>query len=293
MNRPLSPSPERVATLQRGYHAFLSTLSLRPATEKWVGSLFRRGLQLADEIEALFGPLAGKRVLEIGSAYAGDLIALHARGAECIATDKFDFNYADFHRRMPGLSPPGFHIVRCDAFKPWPIEDASVDVVLAMELVEMVEDLDAFFAEIARVLRPGGCALLNTGVALKSIRRDPIYGLPIIAALPNPLRRWIAERVFGRGTDFRLSNHNFNSAGKFARHARPVGYDVLPIKLRGSPLMARLARLPFGCLAQWLLRWYAFDFVFIVRKQDVARLRERTTGANPSADAVLPHPCMP
>jgi SAM-dependent methyltransferase len=268
---------ERVETLRRQYGDLLDSLGLRPATRRWVGSLYDRGLKLSDELEALIGPLPGKRILEIGSAYAGDLIAMRARGADCVATDKFDFHYAEYPRRMNALrtcdgESGSFHIVRCDAFKRWPFPDASFDVVMAMELVEMVEDLDAFFAEVARVLRPGGVALLNTGVALRSIRRDPIYGLPLIAALPNRLRRFVAEKIFRRGSDFRLSNHNFNSAYKFARHARPVGYDVRPVKFAGSPLMARLARWPFARLWTWFVRYFAFDFVFIVERPRAGRL---------------------
>lgn len=264
---------KRVEVLRRQYLAMLASFDLRPATQQWVGSLFERGLKLADEIEALIGPLEGKRILDMGSAYAGDLVALHARGADCVAADKFDFGYGQFATRMPALgrSDAGFRIVRCDAFKRWPFADASFDVVMAMELVEMVEDLDGFFAEIARVLRPGGVAVLHTGVALKSIRRDPIYNLPVIAALPNRMRRFIAEKVFGRGTDFHLSNHNFNSAYKFVRHARPVGYKVQPMKFRDSPLMKRVARWPLSSVWSWFIRYFAFDFVFIV--PDVRRTR--------------------
>lgn len=260
----------RVDALRRQYHDLLAARDLSPATRSWTGGLFDRGLRLADEIEAFFGPLAGKRILEIGSAYAGDLVALHARGAECVATDKFDFGYAEFRRRMPDLR--GFNIVRCDAFRRWPFADASFDVVLAMELIEMVADLDAFFAEIARVLRPGGFALLNTPVTLKMLRLDPIYGLPLVAALPNRLRRFVADTIFGRGTDFTLSDHNFNSAYKFARHARPFGYDVFPMKFADSPLMSRLSGWPLARFWRWFLRYYAFDFVFIVRPADLPRL---------------------
>lgn len=264
-----SPISHRVQKLRREYLDLLDELNLRPATRQWVGGLYDRGLRLADELEACFGPLAGKRILEVGSAYAGDLVALHARGADCVASDKFDFAYGRFARAMRDFDSPvedraSFSIVRCDAFCGWPFADATFDVVMAMDLTEMVEDLDAFFAEIARVLKPGGIALINTGVTLRSLRKDPIYGLPLIAALPNRLRRFAAERIFRRGTDFRLSNHNFNSARKLVPYARRVGYDVKPMKFASSPLMARLARKPFSSLTRWFVRWFAFDFVFLV-----------------------------
>ncbi len=216
------PSPDGVEVLRSQYECMLDDFRLPAATRRGWAGLFERGLRLADEIESRFGPLAGKRVLEIGQCLRRRSARPARGGAECVATDKFDFRDAEFRRCMPALA--GSRSSVATPCVRWPFADRSFDMVLAMEIVEMVADLDGFFAEIARVLRPGGFALLNTSVALKGIRRDPIYGLPIIAALPNRLRRFVAERVFGRGTDFRLSNHNFNSAGKFARHARPFGF---------------------------------------------------------------------
>lgn len=37
-----------------------------------------------------------------------------------------------------------------------PLEDASVDIVISNEVVDLVPDKDAVFDEIDRVLRPGG-----------------------------------------------------------------------------------------------------------------------------------------
>lgn len=274
----------RVQSLRRQYEAMLQTFALGPATQAWVGSLFSRGLRLADEVEARFGSLRGKRVLEIGSAYAGDLLALHARGADCVATDKFDFHYAAFARHLRSLER--FDIVRCDAMRRWPFADGSFDAILALELVEMVEDLDGFFAEIARVLKPGGFALLNTAVTLKALRRDPIYGLPLTAALPNRCRRWVAEKIFRRGNDFRLSNHNFNSAYKFARHARKVGYEVEPQKFAASTIMKSISRLPLSAVWKWWLRYFAYDFVLIVP----CRTATAGPGLRSALPAALPRP---
>ena len=44
----------------------------------------------------------------------------------------------------------------------WPVEDASVDLALADFVVEHVADPDAFFAEAARTVRPGGFICLRT-----------------------------------------------------------------------------------------------------------------------------------
>ena len=51
----------------------------------------------------------------------------------------------------------------CDAYKPLPATDNSFDVVLAMWVVLEIEtraELERFFAEIARVLRPRGVAFI-------------------------------------------------------------------------------------------------------------------------------------
>lgn len=44
----------------------------------------------------------------------------------------------------------------------WPIETASIDLAIADFVLEHVEDPDAFFAECARVVKPGGVLCLRT-----------------------------------------------------------------------------------------------------------------------------------
>ena len=44
----------------------------------------------------------------------------------------------------------------------WPVEDASVDVLMADFVMEHVADPAAFLSEAARVVRPGGCIALRT-----------------------------------------------------------------------------------------------------------------------------------
>jgi ubiquinone/menaquinone biosynthesis C-methylase UbiE len=57
-----------------------------------------------------------------------------------------------------------------------PLDDASVDVVMSNGVLNLVPEKDRAFAEIARVLRPGGrlqIADIVTGVELSdAIRRD-------------------------------------------------------------------------------------------------------------------------
>ncbi len=55
-----------------------------------------------------------------------------------------------------------------DEFRPigsdgaWPVAQASIDLGLADFVVEHLSDPDAFFAEAARVIKPGGCICIRT-----------------------------------------------------------------------------------------------------------------------------------
>lgn len=62
-------------------------------------------------------------------------------------------------RRRQGLRHADLYVA--DAGQPWPVDDASADVVLAIAMLEFVERLDLALDEVARVLRPGGVALLT------------------------------------------------------------------------------------------------------------------------------------
>ncbi len=68
----------------------------------------------------------------------------------------------------------GLDIIRGDDLdKPFKIKSGSVDLVLALEIVEHLFDTDHFLAEINRVLKPGGHLILST---------------PNLASLTNRLR---------------------------------------------------------------------------------------------------------
>lgn len=51
---------------------------------------------------------------------------------------------------------------RIDDVLRWPVEDASVDLAISVSVLEHVPEPDAFFDEVARVLKPGGVLCLRT-----------------------------------------------------------------------------------------------------------------------------------
>jgi 2-polyprenyl-6-hydroxyphenyl methylase/3-demethylubiquinone-9 3-methyltransferase len=68
---------------------------------------------------------------------------------------------------------------------PWP--DASMDVCLAVELLEHVPDWRACLDEATRVLRPGGVAFVTTTNVLCPKQQE--FALPLYSWYPRPLKR--------------------------------------------------------------------------------------------------------
>ena len=64
--------------------------------------------------------------------------------------------------RAAAAEKRGVRVTACDLAKRLPFEDASFDVLHANQVIEHVPDVDLFVSEVARLLRPGGRALLST-----------------------------------------------------------------------------------------------------------------------------------
>ncbi len=248
---------------------------------KWRIGRFERGLRLAKEIESRVGSLRGLRVLDVGAAHGGDICAMYARGGRCVGADMFDHDYDELAASMGGGEATGereeasLRFARFNALKRWPVRSQSFDVVISLGVLEIVEDLDLFFAEMARVLAPNGIAVVYTGTALRMVRRDALYKLPLISLLPVRLRKMVAENIFRRRYRFPVSNHTFYSASTIGRHARKHGLNISPQKYARSDFMKRIARWPMGRRMQDVVRHLAFDFV-VVQPHAVTNALQRT-----------------
>ena len=73
---------------------------------------------------------------------------------------------------------------------PWP--DESMDVCLAIELLEHVADSQNCLKEFTRVLRPGGVLYLTTSNKLCPVQQE--FNLPLYSWYPRPLKRY-CERL--------------------------------------------------------------------------------------------------
>lgn len=98
--------------------------------------------------------LTGKKVLEV-SCGAGGGAAYIMRTLGPASYTGLDLNPASIEKARKTHVLPGLDFVQGDAQK-LPFPDESFDVVINVEASHQYPELDRFFAEVARVLRPGG-----------------------------------------------------------------------------------------------------------------------------------------
>lgn len=112
-------------------------------------------------------------VLDVGAAGGGNGRVLRDLGWRVIAAEYSDFGLSVARSR-------GLAAIRADARR-LPLRDSSVDAVIAMDVLEHIDDDETAASEIARVLRPGGTAFITVpadpklwsahDVALSHVRR--------------------------------------------------------------------------------------------------------------------------
>ncbi len=134
--------------------------------------------------------LPGLQLLDLGAGMGGFAVAAALRGAQVVACD-YNPAYCEIIALRAARHRLAFPIYNV-AGEALPFQAQCFDVVVSWDVIEHVRSPTQMLAEIARVLRPGGYALLT------AINRrawvDPHYHLPGINWLPRP---W-AERVIER-----------------------------------------------------------------------------------------------
>jgi SAM-dependent methyltransferase len=124
----------------------------------------RRHLRYIHSLVGLSGhPIAGSTILDVGCAYGLNVLLLALLGARkslgVELQEKCIFAFEALRQRLRLEGVEGAEVRTGDAAH-LPLADRSVDVVLAMECVSHIIDLDGFFREAHRVLRPGGALVI-------------------------------------------------------------------------------------------------------------------------------------
>lgn len=124
---------------------------------------------LAYQLRRLPPPGPGDRALDIGAAGGGNTRVLNGHGWRAMATDISPAAVAIARER-------GVDAVQADA-RELPVESESCGLVTAFDVLEHVEEDDRVAAEIFRVLRPGGTALISVpcDMALWSAHDEAVH----------------------------------------------------------------------------------------------------------------------
>jgi len=109
-------------------------------------------------IKTLVNP-SGKRIVDIGSGGGVYSQAWSSMGASKVIGVDFSQVMLEAAREQC-KEDPGITFVQGDALATG-LEQASADIVFARALIHHLQDLDAFFAEVERVLVPGGICLIQ------------------------------------------------------------------------------------------------------------------------------------
>jgi SAM-dependent methyltransferase len=126
--------------------------------EPWAVALFRRSVlkqQKLAEITALLGPTEGRRCLDLGSDNGVVSLMLRRTGGRWASADLTE----EAVRSIRELVASDVHLVSGGIL---PFADREFDCVAVVDMLEHVQDEDAFVAELARVVRPGGRLVVNT-----------------------------------------------------------------------------------------------------------------------------------
>jgi malonyl-CoA O-methyltransferase len=147
-----SPLPENNA-VQLAFDHFAGIYDEHAALEQEVG------LRLLERLE--FHRLAPQRILDLGCGTGRISVALkdRFRRAQVIGLDSSRMMLAQLQRRSALLRP--LRAV-CADFAALPLPDRSSELIISNLAVQWSTDLEPLFAEIRRVLAPGGMLLFST-----------------------------------------------------------------------------------------------------------------------------------
>jgi ubiquinone/menaquinone biosynthesis C-methylase UbiE len=212
--------------VERGFAALLpkaAHTAIKDDIRKWWGDLYRQayaghedGLSAAEldrqlaEVEDMFrrrqhlctsemplDELAGKRVLEIGPGSGAHSAIFKRHGASVVAADITPERVMATARKLTLVEAGEGRAYQADG-EHLPFRDGSFDIVYSNGVLHHAENTDRCVAEVFRVLKPGGKAVI-----MLYSRHSAIYWLQVVprAFFTGEMFRWPEPQWIGRLTE--------------------------------------------------------------------------------------------
>ncbi len=212
--------------MSRDYTTVTETWGLPASPEQLAMQYFRYRMAA--------GLAAGKTVLEIGCGSGMGLPYLGETARTVVGGD-----YTMGLLREARMQLPGAHLVQMDA-QHVPFGDASLDVVLMLEMIYYVPDQDAAFAECRRVLKKDGTLMVCVpNPERPDFNRSPFSTTyPDADALARVLDRHGFEPTVYGGFAVGAASSRDRVLGP-VRHLA-VRYSLIPNSMRAKALVKRV-----------------------------------------------------
>ena len=187
------------------------------------------------QVREALGDVRAREVVDLGCGTGRHTEWLVAAGARVTAVDFSEAMLEQARRKVPAAD---VRFIVHDRHEPLPLDDASFDAVVSGLVLEHLRDLDAFFAEAHRVLRPQGRAVVSAmhpAMFLRGSRArftDPDSG-EIVApgSLPHRLGEFVMAALNAgfalRGLDEHAPDAEF--VRRYPRAERYEGWPMLVV----------------------------------------------------------------
>jgi malonyl-CoA O-methyltransferase len=189
----------------------------------------------APVVRAAVGDVRGLSVLDLGCGTGRHTHWLAEAGATVTAVDFSEGMLAEA-RRKPGME--SVHFLVHDLHQPLPISNDSFDVVVSGLVLEHLRDVGSFFAEVARVLKPGGRAVVSAMHPAMFLRgsqarfTDPVSGQIVQpGSIPHTIGAFVMAAVKAglQLTNIEELAPDADFAEKYPRAEKYIGWPMLVV----------------------------------------------------------------